>query len=84
VFSAINAKGEKAYPITAQTWVIVYAKQTDRAKGDALKAYVTYLVKDGQSLLSGIDYAPLPKSLQDKAIKQVDKIRVAAHAAMVP
>jgi phosphate transport system substrate-binding protein len=84
VFSAINAKGEKAYPITAQTWVITYAKQTDRAKGDALKAYLTYLVKDGQSLLSGIDYAPLPKSLQDKAIKQVDKIRVAAHAATNP
>jgi phosphate transport system substrate-binding protein len=84
-FSAIDAKGEKAYPITAQTWVITYAKQTDRAKGDALKAYITYLVKDGQSLLSGIDYAPLPKTLQDKAIKQVEKIKVVApHAAMTP
>jgi phosphate transport system substrate-binding protein len=74
IFSALNAKGDKAYPITAQTWVIVYAKQTDRAKGEALKKYVTFLVKDGQKLLADIDYAALPQSLQDKAVKQVEKI----------
>jgi phosphate transport system substrate-binding protein len=74
LFSAIDAKGDKAYPITAQTWVIVYAKQSDRAKGEALKAYLTFLVNDGQNLLSEIDYAPLPQGLRDKAIKQVDKV----------
>ena len=84
VFSAIDAQGAKAYPITAQTWVIVYAKQEDRAKGDALKAYVSFLVKDGQKLLTDIDYAPLPGSLQDKALKQVDKIKIAAHASLSP
>jgi phosphate transport system substrate-binding protein len=82
LFSALDAKGDKAYPITAQTWVIVYAKQTDAAKGEALKAYITFLVKDGQGLLTDIDYAPLPKSLQDKALKQVDKIKVAARASL--
>src|SRR5579871_32224 len=76
VFSALDAKGEKAYPITAQTWVIVYAKQTDRAKGEALKAYLTFLVKDGQNLLGEIDYAPLPKGLQAKALAQVDKLKL--------
>jgi phosphate transport system substrate-binding protein len=76
IFSALDAKGDKAYPLTAQTWVIVYAKQKDRAKGEALKKYVAFLVKDGQKLLTEIDYAPLPKSLQDKAVKQVDKITV--------
>lgn len=76
LFSALNAKGDKSYPITCQTWVIVYAKQTDHAKGEALKTYLKFLVKDGQKLLSEIDYAPLPKSLQDKAMKQIDKIQV--------
>jgi phosphate transport system substrate-binding protein len=76
LFSALNAKGEKAYPITCQTWVIVYAKQADHAKGEALKAYLKFLVKDGQKLLTEIDYAPLPKGLQDKAVKQLDKIQV--------
>ena len=74
VFSALDAKGDKAYPITAQTWVIVYTKQTDKAKGEALKAYLTFLVKEGQGLLADIDYAPLSKGLQDKALKQIDKL----------
>jgi phosphate transport system substrate-binding protein len=76
LFSALNAKGDKSYPITCQTWVIVYAKQVDHEKGQVLKAYLKFLVKDGQKLLGEIDYAPLPKSLQDKAIKQLDKIQV--------
>jgi hypothetical protein len=32
------------------------------------------MVTDGQKLLSEIDYAPLSKALQDKAIAQVAKI----------
>ena len=76
LFSALNAKGEKAYPITCQTWVIVNAKQTDKAKGEALKAYLKFLVKDGQKFLGEIDYAALPASLQEKAIKQLDKVKV--------
>ena len=76
VFSALNAKGDKSYPITCQTWVVVYAKQTDHAKGAALKAYLKYLVKDGQKLLGEIDYAPLPKGLQEKALQQLEKVQV--------
>jgi phosphate transport system substrate-binding protein len=56
--------------------VIVYAKQSDHAKGEALKSYLAFLVKDAQRLLPEIDYAPLPKSLQDKALKQVEKVAV--------
>ncbi len=76
LFSALNAKGDKAYPITCQTWVIVYAKQSDKTKGEMLKAYLKFLVKDGQKFLTDIDYAPLPPSLQDKAVKQLEKIQV--------
>lgn len=75
-FSALNAKGDKAYPITCQTWVIVYAKQTDKAKATALKNYLKFLVSDGQKFLKELDYAALPKSLQDRAVKQLDKIQV--------
>jgi phosphate transport system substrate-binding protein len=31
LFSALNAKGDAAYPITYQSWVIVYAKPADKA-----------------------------------------------------
>ena len=76
LFSALNAKGDAAYPITYQSWVIVYAKQADKAKGAALKAYLKYLVSDGQKFLKELDFAPLPKGLADKTIKHLDKIIV--------
>jgi phosphate transport system substrate-binding protein len=76
LFSAVDPKGDAAYPITYQSWVIVYAKQTDHAKGTALKAYLRYLVTDGQTQLKALDFAPLPKTLADKAVAQLDKIQV--------
>jgi phosphate transport system substrate-binding protein len=76
LFSALNAKGDAAYPITAQSWCLIYAKQTDKAKGNALKAYFKYLITDAQKLLPEIDFAPIPKSLQDKALAQIEKIQV--------
>jgi phosphate transport system substrate-binding protein len=75
IFSALNAKGDAAYPITAQSWCMAYAKQTDKAKGDALKAYFKFMLTDGQKLLPEIDFAPVPKSLQDKALAQIEKIQ---------
>ena len=33
------------------------------------------MVTDGQQLLTELDFAPLPKSLQDKAVAQLDKIQ---------
>jgi phosphate transport system substrate-binding protein len=61
LFSALDPTGAAAYPITCQSWVIVYAKQTDHAKGTALKAYLRYLVRDGQPELRSLGFAPLPR-----------------------
>jgi len=76
LFSAINAKGDASYPITYQTWAIVYAKQADHAKGTALKSFIKFLISDGQAQLKPLDFAPLPKGLADKAVAQLDKIQV--------
>ncbi|HSK02941.1 MAG TPA: phosphate ABC transporter substrate-binding protein PstS [Kofleriaceae bacterium] len=76
LFSALNARGDAAYPITAQSWCVVYAKQTDRAKGNALKTWFKFLLTDGQELLPAIHFAPVPKALQDKALAQIEKIQV--------
>jgi phosphate transport system substrate-binding protein len=75
-YVSVNAKGDAAYPITAPTWCVAYAKQTGKAKGAALKAYFKYMLTDAQALIKEIDFAPLPKSLADKAVAQLDKIQV--------
>ena len=76
IFWALNAKGDAAYPITAQSWCIAYAKQTDKAKGAMVKEYLKFLITDAQKLLPEVDFAPIPKSLQDKALAQLEKIQV--------
>jgi phosphate transport system substrate-binding protein len=76
IFSALNSKAAAAYPITAQSWCLIYAKQTDHAKGTAAVAYFKYMLTDGQALLGDIDFAPIPKALQDKALAQLAKVQV--------
>jgi phosphate transport system substrate-binding protein len=70
-YVSVNAKGDASYPITAPTWCMVYTKGP---KAAALKSYFKFMLTDGQALVPGIDFAPLPKSLQDKAVAAVDKI----------
>jgi len=73
-FSALWTPGAGSYPITYQSFVLVYQKQSSSNTVSMLKAYVGYLLGDGQKLLPGLNYAPLPSSLDSKAKTQLDKI----------
>ena len=75
-FKAVQLVGARAYPITAQTFDIIYQDQADASKGNLLKAYMNYLVGDGQKLLPDLDYAPLPTSIQQQAVAQLDQIKI--------
>jgi phosphate transport system substrate-binding protein len=77
-FNPLNADGDGSYPITAPTWILVYETQTDKAKGEAVKAFLEFLLTDGQDLAEEIDYAPLPDTLATRAIAQLDKITLPA------
>jgi phosphate transport system substrate-binding protein len=77
-FDPINAQGAAAYPITSPTWIIANQAQTDAAKGNAIKGWLTFIYGDGQKLAPSVDYAPLPKALLAKAKAQVKKITVPA------
>ena len=73
-FAAVWQGGANAYPITYQSWDLVNAKQPTAADAANLKAYLGYLLGDGQKLLPQIGLAPLPSSLDQKAVAQLDKI----------
>ena len=77
-YNPLNADGPAAYPIAAPTWILVYKNQVDKAKGDAIKAFLRYLLTDGQKLAVQIDYAALPASLQQRALAQTESIVVPA------
>ena len=72
-YSALNTAGADAYPITAGTYVIVYTTPASNAK--AIKGWLTYLLTDAQKLAKDVDFAPLPTSLRDKALAQINQIQ---------
>ena len=73
-FSAIWAPGASSYPITAQSWVLVYQKQSEANTSKMLQAYIGYLVGAGQQLLPQLGYAPLPSGIDQQAKAQLSKI----------
>jgi phosphate transport system substrate-binding protein len=73
-FSAIWASGSGSYPVTYQSWVLVYQKQSSSSTTKNLKDYVGYLVGDGPKLLPELGYAPLPSSMDQKAKAQLSQI----------
>ena len=73
-FSAIWAPGADSYPITAQSWVLVYQTQPNANDAKMLQAYIGYLVGDGQQLLTNLGYAPLPANIDSMAKADLSKI----------
>jgi phosphate transport system substrate-binding protein len=73
-FSAIWAPGATSYPITYQSWVLVYQAQSSANNTKMLKAYLGYLLGAGQKLLPQLNYAPLPASIDQKATAQLSMI----------
>ena len=73
-FAAAWASGASSYPITYQSWDLVYAKQASANDAALLKAYLGYLLGAGQSLLGNLGYAPLPSSLDASAKAQLSQI----------
>jgi phosphate transport system substrate-binding protein len=63
-----------AYPITATTFMLVYQNQTDAGKAKALVNFLTWALTTGQNFPATINFAPMGKILQQRALAQVNKI----------
>jgi phosphate transport system substrate-binding protein len=58
-----NQPGEKSWPITGASFILVYASPPDpAATGEALK-FFDWAFKSGAKMASDLDYVPLPDSL---------------------
>jgi phosphate transport system substrate-binding protein len=79
--SIVNAPGAAAYPISGFTWLLVYEKQTDKAKATALTRMLWWALHEGQKFTSDLGYAPLPKEIQTKAEDKVLAIMVDGQRA---
>jgi phosphate transport system substrate-binding protein len=73
-FHAVWSSVPNAYPITYQSWVLVYQKQSSSNTTKMLKSYIGYLLGPGQALLTPLGYATLPTNLDSQAKAQLSKI----------
>jgi len=80
-FSAIWAPGAGSYPITYQSFDLVYEAQSSSQTAANLKGFIGYLLGDGQKLLPELNYAPLPANIDQMAQAQLSKIGSSATPA---
>jgi phosphate transport system substrate-binding protein len=73
-FSITEAPGDKTYPISTYSWVMLRKEQSDATKGKAVVKLWQWVVTDGQQYGKDLEYASLPKEAQDFALGQLKKI----------
>ena len=81
--SITNAPGADAYPISGLTWLLVYEKQKDAAKGKKMVQFLKWMIHDGQQYAAALHYAPLPKELVTKEEQALRKVTGSDGAALL-
>ena len=72
--SITNAPGKEAYPISSFTWLLIPVQSKDPTKGKILVDFLQWMLDNGETMTTQLDYAPLPENVAAKvaqAIKQV-------------
>lgn len=70
--SIVNAPGAGVYPISSFTWILVYEKPADAAKGKQVNDFLRWALTDGQAMAAPLDYAPLPEAMRTALIARLD------------
>jgi phosphate transport system substrate-binding protein len=72
--SITNAPGKDAYPICSFTWLLVPADWKDKGKQKVFVDFLGWMLDQGQTMTSQLNYAPLPDAVKQKerdAIKTI-------------
>lgn len=73
--SITNAPGKDAYPISSFTWMLIPIHSKDPAKGKILADFLNWMVSDGQSMTSALEYAPLPANVAAKVKQTIQQVK---------
>jgi phosphate transport system substrate-binding protein len=69
--SITNAPGADSYPISSFTYLLIPSHPTDMAKEKVLRDMLSWIVKSGETEVSGLSYAPLPENVQQKVLDTI-------------
>jgi phosphate transport system substrate-binding protein len=73
--SITNGSGKDAYPIASFTWLLIPSQISDPGKKKAVVDFLKWMVKDGQKLAEGLNYAPLPKEVAARVEKSISMVK---------
>jgi len=73
--SITNAPGKGSYPICSFTYLLVPTKIEDANKKQIIKGFLNWMLNDGQKETDTLSYAPLPKDVVGKELKQISEIQ---------
>jgi phosphate transport system substrate-binding protein len=73
-FSIVNQPGAASYPISGYSWALVYTRQQNQARGQALVAMLDWLSHDGQAYAAANGYVPLPSQIQQLATTMLQQV----------
>lgn len=71
--SLTNSPGPHDYPITSFTWLVTPREHPQRAQSTVLKGFLLWMLTEGQQMASQLNYAPLPKTVAQRAQEAVSR-----------
>ena len=72
--SITNAPGKDAYPIASFTWLLVPTDWKDKTKEKVMVDFLGWMLTEGQTMVSQLDYAPLPDPVKEKEREAIKTI----------
>jgi phosphate transport system substrate-binding protein len=81
-FSITDEPGDTTYPIAGFSWIILHTSYTDTNKGKAIAYLFKWLVSDGQTVGTPLQYAPLPTAVQNLALTNLKLIKAGGAAVL--
>jgi phosphate transport system substrate-binding protein len=76
--SITDAPGATAYPISSYSYLLFFREQKDATVAKSFADFTDWILSDGQSYTASLHYAPVPKTVADRAQLQLKRIDVSA------
>ncbi len=73
--SITNAPGKESYPISSFTWLLIPQDWKDKTKQRVIVDFLIWMLDQGQTMTTQLNYAPLPDSVKQKEREAIKAIR---------
>jgi phosphate transport system substrate-binding protein len=74
-FRTFAADPGQGYPIVGLTWLLVYRQYSTPAKANAIKKFVTWVLRDGQQFNDDLNYTKIPNDVVNRVLNVVNTIK---------